>query len=773
MNIIRPFPIGWDDMGIYMNIPKIIGQTGELVQGINAYNWSLFMSSGFILFNSTEVAMGLSLIGGIFSLGAIYKLARKYVSKFSSLFLVTIFYTLPSIVFQSRMDMKVDLGLLFVSAVILLLIFDFIELFRNKQNDIKTKPAEKKDKKKRQSKGGKDKLISKQAILLALLIGVLAGFAFGIKYTSFILLVAVFATVAFSFYRIWGLIIVGSIGIFFTFMFELFSYSGVEFSEKTILFTKIISLALSVIALLVVIVKKFQTTKVKHLAITFFLITCGIFISFGPWVVKNYIETKEISVEGLLYGESQRPTFDFTEADQKYDEYVNEQVKEDESKKESGLTQKLNFKSSGQYETVTIYSGYEEGILRYLSLPYDVVMNTNNHPRLTALFDISYLLLAILPVLVLAVLKDKYPQLAVGLFLVLIIGFLFISYISVIGRDTCIEKSIDTQCIQQVVSQYSNDSNSILRFVNYIVILAAPLLTLLYKLFSSLTGIFIIFFVFSSIGIFFLLITKLLSKNRKIQSISVFSAVYLSLWLILGNGLYWYGMIGFVILFLMIFVLQSKLQRDNRNPVITFIVKLSVFLWVVLASFSMFLVKDRESTHLFRPYNARYMIGQYKFDDVLGEISPHFVEAKNELNSNPDALVYRVGTMLTYFIDDNYKRVLKDNDLQVFHRLYKSSRSKEEIATKMYLEGYRYILASFGGMNLDVTEGKTLTKKFKAFEEFISNNPKLELVTTDRLVIDETGEYELEINGKVYKVSKKIEGEVINPGDVILLKIIE
>lgn len=38
---LRPMPIGWDDLGVYMNFPKIMAQTGEYLLGAGTYTWQL------------------------------------------------------------------------------------------------------------------------------------------------------------------------------------------------------------------------------------------------------------------------------------------------------------------------------------------------------------------------------------------------------------------------------------------------------------------------------------------------------------------------------------------------------------------------------------------------------------------------------------------------------------------------------------------------------------------------------------------------------------
>lgn len=30
VNAVRPMPIGWDDLGVYMNYPRIMAETGEI-----------------------------------------------------------------------------------------------------------------------------------------------------------------------------------------------------------------------------------------------------------------------------------------------------------------------------------------------------------------------------------------------------------------------------------------------------------------------------------------------------------------------------------------------------------------------------------------------------------------------------------------------------------------------------------------------------------------------------------------------------------------------
>lgn len=61
INAVRPMPIGWDDLGVYMNYPNIMAQTGDIGRlGIVA--WQSFTGIGF-LFHSAPQAFFLNQVG--------------------------------------------------------------------------------------------------------------------------------------------------------------------------------------------------------------------------------------------------------------------------------------------------------------------------------------------------------------------------------------------------------------------------------------------------------------------------------------------------------------------------------------------------------------------------------------------------------------------------------------------------------------------------------------------------------------------------------------
>jgi hypothetical protein len=48
INALRPMPIGWDDLGVYMNFPKIMATTWEILSWGSLYVWQLITWTGFL-----------------------------------------------------------------------------------------------------------------------------------------------------------------------------------------------------------------------------------------------------------------------------------------------------------------------------------------------------------------------------------------------------------------------------------------------------------------------------------------------------------------------------------------------------------------------------------------------------------------------------------------------------------------------------------------------------------------------------------------------------
>lgn len=195
INAIRPMPIGWDDLGVYMNFPKIIANTGTLLEGAGMYIWHLITSTGFIWSNTASQAFYVNQIGGFLAKIAIIcglsllldnkNLHKKTIISLPAI-LGIVYYIMPMTIFQQAKDMKLDPALMFVSVTAVMTIFyAFSALSENK----------------------------KFAKILFFIAGIITGIAFGIKFTTLMLIIAILGLIA---YKILG--ISGFFGFFWAFV---------------------------------------------------------------------------------------------------------------------------------------------------------------------------------------------------------------------------------------------------------------------------------------------------------------------------------------------------------------------------------------------------------------------------------------------------------------------------------------------------------------------------------------------------------------------------
>ena len=127
-DIIRPIPIGWDDLGRYMNKARMIAVRGHMVPGGEMFPFELLTSAGFLFSANAALSMAISWLGGLLGSIAIFAVGKRYWNTAIGMTAAAIWYTMPMIAHISFVDMKVDTMLFFISA---LSIYAFIEWTQN------------------------------------------------------------------------------------------------------------------------------------------------------------------------------------------------------------------------------------------------------------------------------------------------------------------------------------------------------------------------------------------------------------------------------------------------------------------------------------------------------------------------------------------------------------------------------------------------------------------------------------------------------------------
>ena len=163
LNVIRPFPIGWDDLGSYLNRPRLLISYGNFIHSMAPFQWEYLTSIGFLLFGydstfGTIAALMVNWSAGILAILAFFTFFQLFLGG-GGLLASLLYYTLPLVGHFSFADMKTDNAVFAMGAYSVLAIF--VSLF------LPSVVAEEHQRRRWIAVGG-----------------VLAGFAFGMKPTA-------------------------------------------------------------------------------------------------------------------------------------------------------------------------------------------------------------------------------------------------------------------------------------------------------------------------------------------------------------------------------------------------------------------------------------------------------------------------------------------------------------------------------------------------------------------------------------------------------------
>lgn len=143
---------------------------------------------------------------------------------------------------------------------------------------------------------------------------------------------------------------------------------------------------------------------------------------------------------------------------------------------------------------------------------------------------------------------------------------------------------------------------------------------------------------------------EIFGGNKKIQSVIVFSALYILLWFLSGNGVAWYG-----IFFLLggIILTVYSLQRKEIWW------KISLGFFLLLYFVASFVLRNN---FFVQPQMLSYTYGLASKEEVQSFLYPGSSESTDILEKEENVVLYRVGTHMKYFlsipersfVDDDY-----------------------------------------------------------------------------------------------------------------------
>ncbi len=185
LSVVRPFPIGWDDLGRYLNQPRLLVSYAEAIPTMAAFYWEYMTSLGFLLFGYDSVfgataSMMINWMAGLLAVLVTFVFGRTYMGKGAGMLSALVYYTLPMVGHFSFADMKIDNAMYFMGALTILAYFDFLfPRISSEQEGHELSEAA--------------PATFRERLGWMILAGVFASFAFALKPTAIIVIMAMLA----------------------------------------------------------------------------------------------------------------------------------------------------------------------------------------------------------------------------------------------------------------------------------------------------------------------------------------------------------------------------------------------------------------------------------------------------------------------------------------------------------------------------------------------------------------------------------------------------
>lgn len=756
ISIIRPMPIWWDDLGVYMNFPKIMATTGTLLEWAGMYVWQLITATGFLFSYTAAQAFYVNQLGGILAVIAIIStLSFAFEKKWRTLLLslpvlfATVYYAMPMTVFQQAKDMKLDPAYLFFCISGIMLLFHVWKWDHDTKKDYK----------------------------ILSIIGLIIGFSFSVKLTSVMLILGCLWVIS---YRLLGFL--GYVGFFALFLalftrLHLWGIMNVPMPPNDSPLINSISLVLWVswiICLVASIFKKnhFDTKFLFTWWTSVLVFSIGCILACSPWILKNIHEIgiqniQKSSITGLLTGSGGTTPYD----------YEGLYTPEENEKRKTELAEWMTTDGKSENEDLGRYFWYDGGLNNYLKLPPNLTFQKNQSGEFT---DITYIFLALLPGLLLFIRgKRSYTML---MWMGLLLLFMTFYYFPNIKSEP------------SSLSRFFGNFSLIIESGNwksygYAILLAMNI------------GI---------LSIFHFALEKN-DDNKKLQEVIMFMGIYAFLFSIAAFGIVWYGIVIYFGFFLIMgysalgFLREKDEDFKNEDPHFNILMSGALFIFIALymvrssfphgwnnlknAYYNEYKYNTLSQEESIFAYRSDYLLPIATmnltniaaiFDDIGTQMQSKQMkeffattDVKNlpldtlhafimKYRSSPDMVlrkdveklgqhiysnvlypkkgnentgwIYRIGTFMTYLINENRKRYLDDSLLMLFG-WYFYDASPEKSIENMKSLWLKYLLVDLNAATIDRDPRHALTDRSeKLLLTMTANN--LKLVTTDNLCLE-------------------------------------
>lgn len=797
INIVRPMPIWWDDLGSYMNFPQIFANSWAISKWIWFMAWQLFTWIWY-MYHSAPQAFFLNQVWWILSLIAIVVIISDLLKSLKNnhlsipMIIAAMFYAMPMIIFQQAKDMKLDPALFFVSISWIYLIYKLFIKYLGyseenteekwwitiNENDSWLNILLYKIKSVFKCDNWDKKLFDNKDYLWTLfVIWTIVWLAFAIKFTTLMLIIWLLWVIFYA--KLWFSGFLWYFGMFVAIFtkLRLWDMMNVNYPKNNIAELNKFSYLLIWISTLIFIYSFFKYKKEAFIK-TFVLIL--VFLSWIatpliPWLAKNIWETprEKLSIGTLLNWTPDMFNPDYSKI------YSKEELNKIEQSINTSLATDSNWKT--QNEDLWRYFWYENWINNYLKLPWNLTFQTNQSWEYT---EITYFYLALIPIILLFLAYNNI----LSPILLLVATFIWWFYFN--------------SSLSQTMTDFFTKQTLPFWYIYIVWLFIIPLAFFLYSL-----------------------------KKDKLSQVfklnSVFFALYTLIFVVAAYWIVWYWIAMYFSLLLMIWIWLSYISWEEKDEVFDWIkIFWSICLFIIISiyfissSFPHWITnisqawfreykawKQNQEEWIFASHPDYFSILAYlniadtqkltedamksidtsgptynliksnisekpsiwkleefvrllAFDDLskykidTASAAVYQSDAKQILNYLYNEVlypskdfknsqkIYRIGTFLTYFIADNRTRYYDDSLVTNFWK-YFYDKDPNVAVDRMKKIWLKYLLTDLNAATIDKDPRHDLTNRY---EQLLSTfkSDKLELIQTDsiclRIALEEKNE---------------------------------
>jgi len=368
LNVVRPFPIGWDDLGRYLNVPRLLVSYGFFIPQLATFQWEYLTSLGFLLFgyDSTFAATASMMINwsaGLIAVFVVYTFGRLMMGPKHGVLAALLYYVLPMVGHFSFADMKVDNAVFLMGSLAVMALFFALFPMAGEEGGDETEEVQ--------------RTLDWRWLTLC---GVLVGFAFGFKPTTVMTFFAI-GTMLFG-ARVHWTAFVGTVALSWVVYMRDNRFNVVDIAQrvygnpealsKSVIMTSLLILGLGLMAYSAYL----RPGAFRRAATGAGVIIGTFFLALAPWLLTNNIAYGNI-IPRLVFTAPNNLTPII--APGKEDEGgvvgAKQVVRTLPAELQVDMTQCTN---TSKTEELDRYWGYGTGWGHYLRLPWRSVMNADS-----------------------------------------------------------------------------------------------------------------------------------------------------------------------------------------------------------------------------------------------------------------------------------------------------------------------------------------------------------------------------------------------------------